>query len=123
MSDLICELMKNNAIINNKRQIDENCLMLPSEMSIQEVAKDCASFGVLMEAIYFIFALIIVRTEYPDVFDKNAIFSAFCLKITCKKTHSENFRKHMQIEKAPANQENIFINLTASAANAHNTTK
>ncbi len=45
-----------------------------------------------------------------------------------------NFRKHMQIEKAPANQENIFIILTAygtnahkqikkHAANAHNTTK
>ncbi len=32
-----------------------------------------------------------------------------------------NFRKHMQIEKAPANQENIF-NKTAGAANAHNTT-
>ncbi len=34
-----------------------------------------------------------------------------------------NFRKHMQIEKAPANQENNFINLTAGAANAHNTNK
>ncbi len=34
-----------------------------------------------------------------------------------------NFRKHMQIEKAPANQENIFINLTEGAANAHNTNK
>ncbi len=33
-----------------------------------------------------------------------------------------NFRKHMQIEKAPANQQKI-INLTAGAANAHNTTK
>ncbi len=31
-----------------------------------------------------------------------------------------NFRKHMQIEKAPANQENIFISLTAGAANDHN---
>ncbi len=34
-----------------------------------------------------------------------------------------NFRKHTQIEKAPANQENIFINSTAGVANAHNTTK
>ncbi len=34
-----------------------------------------------------------------------------------------NFRKHMQIEKAPANQENIFIILTAGGANAHNTNK
>ncbi len=32
-----------------------------------------------------------------------------------------NFRKHTQIEKAPASQENI-ISLTAGAANAHNTT-
>ncbi len=29
----------------------------------------------------------------------------------------------MQIEKSPANQENIFIILTADGANAHNTTK
>ncbi len=34
-----------------------------------------------------------------------------------------NFRKHMQIEKAPANQGNIFSSLTADGANAHNTTK
>ncbi len=34
-----------------------------------------------------------------------------------------NFRKHMQIEKAPANQENIFISLTVDGANALNTTK
>ncbi len=34
-----------------------------------------------------------------------------------------NFRKHVQIEKAPANQENIFISLTAGAANAHNQIK
>ncbi len=32
-----------------------------------------------------------------------------------------NFRKHMQIEKAPANQENIFISLPADGENAHNT--
>ncbi len=30
-----------------------------------------------------------------------------------------NFRKHMQIEKAPANQENIFIILTADGTNPH----
>ncbi len=34
--------------------------MLVSEMSFQEVAKDYASFGVLIEAIYRIFALIII---------------------------------------------------------------
>ncbi len=33
-----------------------------------------------------------------------------------------NFRKRMQIEKAPANQEDI-IRLTAGGANAHNTNK
>ncbi len=32
-------------------------------------------------------------------------------------------RKHMQIEKAAANQENIFISLTTRAANAHNQIK
>ncbi len=31
-----------------------------------------------------------------------------------------NFRTHMQIEKSPADQENIFISLTAGGANAHN---
>ncbi len=34
-----------------------------------------------------------------------------------------NFRKHMQIEKAPKKQENIFVSLTADGANAHNTNK
>ncbi len=34
--------------------------MLQSEMLIQEVLKDWASFGVLMKAIYCIFALIIL---------------------------------------------------------------
>ncbi len=34
-----------------------------------------------------------------------------------------NFRKHMQIEKAPANQEKIFFSLTADGENAHNTNK
>ncbi len=45
MSDLICKHMhiKNKAIINNKQHINENCLMLPSEMSIQEVVKACES--------------------------------------------------------------------------------
>ncbi len=34
-----------------------------------------------------------------------------------------SFRKHMQIEKAPANQENIFISLTAGGEDDHNTNK
>ncbi len=34
-----------------------------------------------------------------------------------------NFRKHMQIETAPANQENVFIILTADGENAHDTNK
>ncbi len=37
--------MKNNANINNKKHINENFLMIPSEMLIQEEVKDCASFG------------------------------------------------------------------------------
>ncbi len=37
--------MKNNVIINTKPHINENCLMLQSEMSIQETVKDCASCG------------------------------------------------------------------------------
>jgi len=47
----------------------------------------------------------------------------FVFKTIVQWLSSENFRKHMQIEKAPANQENICISLTADAANAHNTTK
>ncbi len=31
------------------------------------------------------------------------------------------FIKHVQTEKAPANQENVFISLTAGGAKAHNT--
>ncbi len=34
-----------------------------------------------------------------------------------------NFRKHIQIEKVAANQENIFISLTAGGENAYNTNK
>lgn len=58
LRNVICKHihMKNNAIISNKQCRNENC----HEMSIQEVAKDCASFGVLIEAIYRIFALIII---------------------------------------------------------------
>ncbi len=43
-SDLLCMHMENNAIINNKQHINENCQMLQSEMAIREVVKDCASF-------------------------------------------------------------------------------
>ncbi len=34
-----------------------------------------------------------------------------------------NFRKHMQIENARANQKKILIILTADGENAHNTNK
>ncbi len=55
--------------------------MLLSEMSIQEVVKDCASFGGAdgSDLLHFCFDH---RTEYdPDVvIDENAIFSAFCSK-------------------------------------------
>ncbi len=77
---LICNQMhmKNNAIINNIQHVNENCLMLPCEMSIQEVAKDCASFGGadgsdLLQCFDHC-------TEYDALFDKNLIFSAFCSK-------------------------------------------
>ncbi len=60
ISDLICMHMKNNAIINTKLQINENFLMLQSEMLIQEVGKGCAGFGSAYGSIYYIFALIIV---------------------------------------------------------------
>ncbi len=54
--------------------------MLQSEMSIQEVVKDCAGFGSTdgSHLLHLCFDL----TEYdPDVvFYKNAIFSAFCSK-------------------------------------------
>ncbi len=46
--------MKNYAIMNT----NDNCLMLASEMWIQKVVQDCASFGILI--IYCIFALIIL---------------------------------------------------------------
>ncbi len=51
--------------------------MLQSEMWIQKVVKDCASFGSTDDHLCFDNI-----TEYdPDVvFDKNAIFSAFCSK-------------------------------------------
>ncbi len=55
--------------------------MLQSEMLIQEVLKDCASFGGAdgSRQLHLCFDH---RTEYdPDVvFDKSAIFSAFCSK-------------------------------------------
>ncbi len=65
------------------------------------------------------------------VWENTGDFEPFRMLIHCwcvfyggwESSTSCNFRKHMQIEKAPANQENIFISLTAGAANAHNTTK
>ncbi len=50
--------------------------MLQSEMLIQELFKDCASFGHLLHPCFDYI------TEYdPDVaFDKNTIVSAFCSK-------------------------------------------
>ncbi len=48
------------------------------KMSIQEVVKDCGALGVLMEAIYSIYALIID----PDVvLDNNIILLAFFIKL------------------------------------------
>ncbi len=65
----------------NKQHINENCLMLPSEMLIQEVVKDCASFG-CANGSHLLHLCFDHRTEYDAdvVFDKNVIFSAFCSK-------------------------------------------
>ncbi len=73
--------MKNNAIVNNKQHINENCLMLPSEMSIQEVVKDCVSFGGADEInlLHLCFDLC-TECDPNVVFDKNAIFTALCSK-------------------------------------------
>ncbi len=63
-NNLICKQMqmKNNEIINNKQHINENCLTLQSEMSVQEgvLLSTVQALGVLMEVTYCIFALIIV---------------------------------------------------------------
>ncbi len=55
--------------------------MLQSEMWIQEEVKACASFG-SADGNHLLHLCFDNITEYdPDVvFDKNAIFSAFCLK-------------------------------------------
>ncbi len=59
--------MKNNAIINTKPHINEDCLMLQSEMSIQEVVKECASFG-NADGSHLLHLCFDNRTEYdPDV--------------------------------------------------------
>ncbi len=63
---------------------------------------------------YCMLSLFIVLDGYDSRFDK---YGGWESSTRC------NFRKHMQIEKAPANQENIFISLTAGAANALNTNK
>ncbi len=39
-----------------------------------------------------------------------------------RKLNALQTSENMQIEKAPANQENIFISLTVEGENAHNTT-
>ncbi len=67
--------------INSKQHINENCLMLPSEMCIQEVVKDCASFRG-DDGSHLLHLCFDNSTEYDPgvVFDKNEIFSAFCSK-------------------------------------------
>lgn len=57
--------------LNIKQHTNLNCLTLPNEMLTQEVVQDCASFGVLMEVIYFISVSI---TDLDIVFDKNFFF-------------------------------------------------
>ncbi len=58
---------ENYLIINNKQHINENCLMLQSEMSIQELAKDCAGFG-SADGSHLLHLCFDHKTEYdPDV--------------------------------------------------------
>ncbi len=61
--------------------------MLQSEMSIQKVVKACARFGSTdgSHLLHLCFDI----TEYdPDVlFNKNAIFSAFCSMLFMKPTY------------------------------------
>ncbi len=64
--------------------------------------------------LYILFDQNLLKRKEIKVFEENMV---------AESAQRCNFRKHMQIEKAPANQENIFINLTAGAANAHNTNK
>ncbi len=58
-SDLICKHMHMKIMWSlTLNHIHENCLMLLSEISIQELVKE--ALGVLMEAIYCILTLIIL---------------------------------------------------------------
>ncbi len=70
--------MKNNAIVNTNRVLNEICLMLQSEMWIQKVVKFWDTDGSHILRLFF------NNIEYdPDVlFDKIAIFSAFCSKFS-----------------------------------------
>ncbi len=62
--------------------------MLRSEMSIQEVVKDCASFGSADGSHLLHLCFNNISKYDPDVvFDKNAIFSAFCLKFFMNPTY------------------------------------
>ncbi len=69
--------MKKNAIINNKQHINENCLM--SELWIQEVVKDCASFRV-DDGSYLHHLCFDNSTEYDSevAFDKHLFCSKCC---------------------------------------------
>ncbi len=65
----------------NLPHINGNSLMLQSEMPIQEVVKDCASFGGADRSdLLYIFFDYCTGCDADLVFDENAIFSAFCSK-------------------------------------------
>jgi len=76
--------MKNNAIINNKQQITQNGLRLPTEMSTQEVVRTVQALGVLIDLIYSIYVLIIVlnliqtytltKMRFSQLFAQNVVF-------------------------------------------------
>ncbi len=71
--------------------------MLQSEMSIQEVAKDCASFG-STDGSHLLHLCFDHNTEYdPDVVFDNTIFSAFYSMLLFYETylHSSVDKKRM----------------------------
>ncbi len=74
----------------------------------------------LKSLIFLLFVLLAMRAEeiitvvsYYNEALLQQRNSTKCISARC------NFRKHMQIEKAPANQENVFIIFTADGTNAH----
>ncbi len=106
----------------------QDCL---SRLCIDLTCKSFApftSFASGVNAPWLINRVNVIRYYSPLLLTKlwctqSTNFSQIRLNVWWLRELKCNFRKQMQIEKAPANQENIFIILTADGANAHNTNK